>query len=489
MSLGGSGSSRRGTRGSRSARIGRLSASLQAFLEGDIATEIVVGAADELGELELAAAQTVARLRTALVTVARSAEALNAGWREVLEVSNAMSDTAETTSAMADAAAASATQVSNNVQLVAAATEELGATIREVAVHASVASRVALDASTQAVNASAAVASLGESSQRVERVVELIQSIAGQTHLLALNATIEAARAGEAGRGFTVVAGEVKALAAETARATGRVSHSVQEIQSGSDDAGRAITQITSTIGQVSENQLAIAAAVEQQTAATQEIGRGASEAATGSAAFADSIAQLAEGVRGTAYAGARCRSSAAEIADVTLELESLIAGLDLSELLLEAAAAEHQQVSEAYQVDGVTVVPDTVRGTGLNQFDYQGSWAHALADANSGAGAEALSTNSYSSNTGDTVRLRFVGTQIAFYGVTDANHGVAAVSVDAGEEAFVDQYSALRNLGVELWRSPTLPQGEHVFTLRVAGTMNAASRYIWTTVDRVEIV
>ena len=58
-------------------------------------------------------------------------------------------------------------QVSNNVQLVAAATEELGATIREVAVHASEASRVAVDASEQAVSANSSVSALGEASQRV----------------------------------------------------------------------------------------------------------------------------------------------------------------------------------------------------------------------------------------------------------------------------------------------------------------------------------
>ena len=474
---------RRALHRSERARVGALTRSLEALLAGDLGRTIEVGPADEVGALEQAVQETVVRLRTALVTVGRGTVVLDTGWRKVLDMSEQMSQTAEDTAAMADAAAASAVQVSNNVQVVAAATEELGATIREVAVHASEASRVAVAASEQALSANSSVTALGEASVRVGRVVELIQTIAGQTHLLALNATIEAARAGDAGLGFTVVAGEVKALAAETARATGRVSSSVQEIQSGSDSAGRAITEITSTIQRVTENQVAIAAAVEQQTAATHEIGRGAGEAAQGSTAIAENIVQLARRARSTAYAGAQCRTSAGEIAGVTAELEALLADLNLVDLIAASAGTSRAVISQAYVVDGVTVVQDSVQGTGLNQFDYRGGWAHSMNETSS------HDTNSYSSMTDDTALVRFLGRQITFFGVTDSNHGVAAVSVDGGPETFVDTYSPVRTLEVPLWQSPQLPYGEHVFQLRVAGTMNEASRYIWAAIDKVEIV
>ena len=67
--------------------------------------------------------------------------------------------------------------------------------------------------------ASVRVEALRQASQEIDEVADLITSITGQTRMLALNATIEAARAGEAGKGFSVVAGEVKQLAAATARA------------------------------------------------------------------------------------------------------------------------------------------------------------------------------------------------------------------------------------------------------------------------------
>ena len=80
-------------------------------------------------------------------------------------------------------------------------------------------------------------------------MVELINTIAGQTNLLALNATIEAARAGEAGRGFAVVASEVKALAEQTAKATGEIGQQITGIQAATAESVGAIKGIGTTNG------------------------------------------------------------------------------------------------------------------------------------------------------------------------------------------------------------------------------------------------
>ena len=106
--------------------------------------------------------------------------------------------------------------------------------------------------------------------------------MAQQTNLLALNATIEAARAGEAGKGFAVVAQEVKALAAQTAKATEEISTQIASMQSATQELVVAIKDISGTINRISDIAATIAAAVEEQGAATQEISRNVQEAATG---------------------------------------------------------------------------------------------------------------------------------------------------------------------------------------------------------------
>ena len=113
-----------------------------------------------------------------------------------------------------------AQDVGGQVHTVAAGTEEMTASIREIAASANAAARIAADAVHTAEAANSTVSRLGTSSAEIGDVVRAITSIAEQTNLLALNATIEAARAGEAGKGFAVVANEVKELARETAEAT-----------------------------------------------------------------------------------------------------------------------------------------------------------------------------------------------------------------------------------------------------------------------------
>jgi methyl-accepting chemotaxis protein len=135
--------------------------------------------------------------------------------------------------------------------------------------------------------------------------------VAEQTNLLALNATIEAARAGEAGKGFAVVAQEVKALAAQTARATEEISSQITGMQSATQESVTAIKEISGTIGRISEISSTIAAAVEEQGAATQEIARNVGEAAKGTAQVATNITDVNRGASETGSASAQVLSSA----------------------------------------------------------------------------------------------------------------------------------------------------------------------------------
>ncbi len=159
-----------------------------------------------------------------------------------------------------------------SITAIAAATEELNASILEISQHiASVAT-----ASTEAVNSARETGEellrLADASSEIRSVIGQIESISHRITMLALNASIEASRAGEAGRGFTVVANEVKTLASSTSQATTEITNKLKTIFALTDMAGHRAKATISSNESIAEAQGQIALAVAQQSVATSEI-------------------------------------------------------------------------------------------------------------------------------------------------------------------------------------------------------------------------
>jgi methyl-accepting chemotaxis protein len=207
--------------------------------------------------------------------------------------------------------AAASEEASTNVQSVASATEELSSSVNEISRQVQASARMANEAVDQARKTNGRIDELSKAAARIGDVVDLINTIAGQTNLLALNATIEAARAGEAGRGFAVVASEVKALAEQTARATGEIGQQISSIQSATQESVGAIQEISGTIEKLSEISSTIAAAVEEQGAATQEISRNVQQAAQGTMQVSSNVADVQQGASETGSASSQVLSAA----------------------------------------------------------------------------------------------------------------------------------------------------------------------------------
>jgi len=238
-------------------------------------------------------------------------ETVSSASTELEASAGTLTSTAERAQKLTTVVAAASEEASTNVQSVASATEELSSSVNEISRQVQESARMASEAVDQARVTNDRVGALSKAASRIGDVVELINTIAGQTNLLALNATIEAARAGEAGRGFAVVASEVKALAEQTAKATGEIGQQISGIQAATQESVGAIKEISGTIERLSEIASTIAAAVEEQGAATQEISRNVQQAAQGTQQVSSNISDVQRGASETGSASSQVLSAA----------------------------------------------------------------------------------------------------------------------------------------------------------------------------------
>lgn len=267
----------------RTDELGDMAGAVKVFQENGIeAARLTQLRAEEQAAREKRTAALEALTASFEGQIEKIVSAVSAASTELTGTSKEMATVAEQTSGQALATAAAVEEASANVQTVAAASEQLAASTSSIGQQVTRASDTVDQALQRAGAADISVQELAEAAKKIGEVVSLINNIAQQTNLLALNATIEAARAGEAGRGFAVVAVEVKALAQQTAAATGEIQGQVEGMQSATGKMVEAIQAIVKTIGAITEVTTMVASAVEEQGAATHEIARNVQQAALG---------------------------------------------------------------------------------------------------------------------------------------------------------------------------------------------------------------
>ena len=293
--------------------IGEMARTVQVFKDAMVETERLRAEHLEVERRQLQQRKAdMNKLANAFETaVGQIIETVSTASTELEASANTLSKSSERAQTVTNKAAAASAEASTNVRSVAAASEEMASSVNEISRQVQISAQIAGDAVGQAQKTDVRMNQLSKAAGRIGAVVELINTIAGQTNLLALNATIEAARAGDAGRGFAVVASEVKALAEQTAKATGEISQQINDIQSATQDSVLAIKEIGTTIGRISEISSTIAAAVEEQGTATQEISRSVQRAAQGTATVASNITDVQRGASETGSASSQVFSAA----------------------------------------------------------------------------------------------------------------------------------------------------------------------------------
>jgi methyl-accepting chemotaxis protein len=354
----------------------RLTRAMQELATGNLEIEVpALARRDELGDMARATEvfrQNAIRNR-ALEESNKSEEAFRRRRQEALEELNVNFNTAVTGQlqlvgaasteleataqgllTQAEAAGVRALQVENAVVVstesasaVAAATEELAASGNEIGHQIERTTLVTRDAVGYADRASELVQELSAAVGGVTNVVAFINEIASQTNLLALNATIEAARAGEAGRGFAVVASEVKALANQTAQATGEIGLKIGAVQNTAQDVAGIIRQISEVITNIDGNSGAVAAAVTEQGSATGEISRSANNAAQANREMASSMADLRENASFTKTAAQQLFEAAADLAKQSETLRT-----DFETFIASVSRAGDRRIHERFEFE-----------------------------------------------------------------------------------------------------------------------------------------
>ncbi len=249
-------------------------------------------------------------------------EGVSVGARQIGDQATHLHDAAAHAGTRSRMVAENSDTTNNNVQMVAAAVEELSVSIREISGHLSHQVTISAQAMENGQTANANAEALAQCADRIGATVNLISAIASQTNMLSLNATIEAARAGESGKGFAVVAGEVKVLANQVSRATSDIQQLVDDIRRASQGTVSAIQSVTNVIAQMDETTSAIAAAVEEQSAATDVIADNVSQAAQATRTVNDHIQAMREIVDSTEQSADETKGKVGMLSDMAHRLQ-----------------------------------------------------------------------------------------------------------------------------------------------------------------------
>jgi methyl-accepting chemotaxis protein len=335
---------------------------------GDLTRRLSTNQRDELGELAGHFNNLLDKLHEIIGQVAGAS----------LDISQATETIARQNAHMADGAQNQSAQALK----IAAAMEEMNATVSEVSKNSAVAAdsaREAMHIATkggdvvqQTINGMQVLAErvtqsantihqLGANTDKIGEIVLVIDEIADQTNLLALNAAIEAARAGDQGRGFSVVADEVRKLAERTTHATKEIATMISAIQKETNrvvemmnasraeaekettlvnESGEALSNIIDVISSVTDMVEQIATAAREQAIATDEI-------TTNIEGIATVTEETSKGVQQSAEAGQQLNRMATDLKSVVGQFR-LRQAADAPAATVPHAPAPHEAGAEA---------------------------------------------------------------------------------------------------------------------------------------------
>lgn len=281
-----------------------------ALLDMDLAISVYLDAARKSRRSTLEALAT--NFEQAVASVVRS---LTNAASDLHGLARSLAGSSGETLHQADAALTCSLDATANIEAVASATDALAESLGGVRKRIAASSEISTRAVGEAHQITLQVAELTVSVDRIGGIVDVIREIAARTKLLALNATIEAARAGTTSRGFSVVAGEIKALAVQTADATAEIDSQIGAIRAASRVVASAVGDIRQTIGDMNGIGSLIADEIDEQEAATGRTACNLQQAWLGSAEVANNVMGVARQASDSSRASAAALSATTDLA------------------------------------------------------------------------------------------------------------------------------------------------------------------------------
>lgn len=290
---------------------------------GDFSNTIQVKGKDEIAQLGHSFVVMTEQLKSMLEQVRQTSHAVAEGAHELSQSTNTFTATLEHSNELAQRVEQGSTTIAAASVDNARAMEEISQGIQSIAVACTDVTEQIATASSEAITgnelSSTAITQmqhvkqsadislnfisvLGERANSIAQVVHKISEITKQINILALNAAIEAVRAGEHGKGFSVVAEEVRVLAAQSRQATNEIGEYLANIQEESlqsvsamknvteeveegaqlvEKAGHAFEKLASLIESINSSIHAVSASSQQVSAGSQEVTASVEESAT----------------------------------------------------------------------------------------------------------------------------------------------------------------------------------------------------------------
>lgn len=308
--------------------------------DGDLTVQLSLAKRnDEIGSVGKSFNLFVEKIRHIIADIdhhasqlASSSEELSAVTHETNSVVSKQKNKTDLTSNVMCSLTTNINEIANNSGITSQLTNQANSASSEGAVL----SKHAEDSIQQLVNsvdsASQELDLLNGQVEKISEILGVIDSIADQTNLLALNAAIEAARAGESGRGFSVVADEVRTLAAKTQESTIEIQHRISELKSSSKnsvtamqtaalEAEKGIEMVQKT-AQSLTTVSSIMSDVQQKNAANASVAHEQSENVEG---IHQNIIDIAQYTENTSSASLQTSQASNELAKLAVNMSGIV--------------------------------------------------------------------------------------------------------------------------------------------------------------------